>query len=292
MTSLRRTDAPKAPPQASPWDGGLRARVLLALGTWLGRLAFLLGIRRRVALDNLARAFPERSESERRLLAARAYAHLGRTLGELAAARSLGDAELEQLVTFEGFERYQRAAAQGKGVVVAVAHFGNWELLARACARRGVRLTAITRRLGGRVNQWLLRARREGGLRELPDKDASKDALALLRRGETLAVIVDQNMLRKRGIFVDFFGTPACTSPAAAVYALRARAPLVAAFPVRQADGRHRVQVLGPFAPAEGLTGHAAVVSLTQALTRAVEEQVRAHPEHWLWLHRRWKTRP
>ncbi len=268
------------------------SRFGVALGAFLGRVAFALGIRRRVALENLARAFPERNRRELSALARRAYAQLGRSLVEVALAGSLSDAELDELVRFEGWERYQRARARGKGVVVAVAHFGNWELLARACARRGVLLTAITRKLRGRANERLLAARRKGGLRELPDKGSTRAALELLRRGETLAIVVDQNMLPRRGIFVDFFGVPACTTPAAAVLSLRSQAPLIAAFPVRAADGTHRVLVVGPFEAPPGLHGHAAVHALTQAVTRAVEDAVRAHPEQWFWVHRRWKTRP
>jgi KDO2-lipid IV(A) lauroyltransferase len=265
-------------------------RFLLGLGAALGEVAYLLGIRRRVALDNLRRAFPELSGSERRAIARRAYRQLGTSLAEIAAARRLSDAALEDLVRFDGWDRYERARAAGKGVVVAVAHFGNFELLARAVARRGVAITAITRRLRGRANQRLLEARREGGLRELPDKGSTRDALAVLRRGETLAIVVDQNMRPKRGIFVDFFGELACTTPAAAVLSLRTGAPLLAAFPVRSADGTHVVRVEGPFTTK--LHGSAAVHALTQEVTRAVERAVRARPDHWLWLHRRWKTRP
>jgi KDO2-lipid IV(A) lauroyltransferase len=127
-------------------------------------------------------------------------------------------------------------------------------------------------------------------MRELPDKGSTQAALALLRRGETLAIVVDQNMRPRRGIFVDFFGAPACTTPAAAVLSLRAGAPLLAAFPVRQPDGSHVVKMEGPFETS--LTGHAAVHDLTQKVTRAVEDAVRAHPDHWFWVHRRWKTRP
>lgn len=268
------------------------ARLLCWLGAALGRLALLLRVRRRVVLENLARAFPARGAGERLALAREVYTGFGRTLGELLAARSLSDEALGRLVTFDGWERYERAVAPGCGAVVAIAHFGNWELLARACSRRGVRLSVIGRRLRGRWNQWLLRARAEAGTRSLPDRGASADALALLRRGEVLAVAVDQNMLPKRGIFVDFFGTPACTTPAAAVYALRAGVPLLAAFPVRQPDGRHVVKVLGPFEAPPGARGHEAVRALTQAVTAAVEEVVRAHPAQWYWLHRRWKTRP
>jgi KDO2-lipid IV(A) lauroyltransferase len=269
---------------------GPLARLWQALGQGIGVLAFLLGLRRRVALEGLKRAFPSLSPAESRKLARAAYAQLGKSLAELWLVRRLADADLEKMVRFEGWDRYEQARAAGRGVVVAVAHFGNWELLGRACARRGVPLTAITRRLRGRLNRPILAARREGGMRELPDKGSTQDALALLRRGETLAVVVDQNMRPRRGIFVDFFGEAACTTPAAAVLSLRAGAPLIAAFPVRQPDGTHVVQVEGPFTTDR--RGHEAVADLTEKITKAVERAVRAHPDHWFWVHRRWKTRP
>ena len=162
----------------------------------------------------------------------------------------------------------------------------------RACGRRGVKLTVLRRDLKGAVEQRLFAGRRKAGVGELLDKGVAGDAVALLRRGETLALAVDQNMQLKKGVFVEFFGEPACTTPAPAVLSLRTGAPLIAAFPIREPGGTHRVLVLGPFAPAEGLKGHAAVVSLTQAYTAAVERVVREHPDHWYWLHRRWKTRP
>jgi len=271
---------------------GRWARFLLALGQALGSAAWAVGLRRRVALEGLRRAFPERTEQQREVTGRAAYRQLGRSLAEVALARSARDEDLEDLVRFDGWDVYESARAQGHGVVVAVAHFGNWELLARACARRGVPLTAITRALRGRLNQQILAARHEGGLRELPDKGSTGAALRLLRRGETLAVVVDQNMRPSRGIFVDFFGEPACTTPAAAVLALRARAPLLAAFPVRGPDGTHLVRVEGPFAAPPGARGRSAVQALTQEVTRAVERAVREHPDHWFWVHRRWKTRP
>jgi len=266
--------------------------LLPLLGAWFGRLAFRLGVRRRVALEGLARAFPELDAPARSRLALSAYQGFGRSLGELWRVRRLSDAELERIVSFDGFDRYEKAAAPGKGVVVAVGHFGNWELLMRACARRGVKLTVLRRDLRDYFSRRLFAARRKAGVGELLDKGVAGDAVALLRRGGTLALAVDQNMQARRGIFVDFFGTPACTTPAPAVLSLRTGAPLIAAFPIRQADGTHRVLVEGPFAAPPGARGHAAVVALTQEVTRAVERAVRAHPDHWYWLHRRWKTRP
>ena len=260
----------------------------IRLGVALGALAFALRIRRRVTLENLARAFPETSAAELRALARAAYVQLGRSLGEILAMRGMSDAQLEQLVRFDGWERYE--AVRARGVVCAVGHFGNFELLARAVARRGVSLSIIVRSLQGGFNDWLFGSRIKTGVKHLPDKGSSSAAVALLRRGEVLAIAIDQNMMPKRGIFVPFFGVPACTTPAAAVYAQRADAALIAAFPVRQPDGTHVVKVLGPFETAQ--KGHSAVEDLTAQLTRAVEDQVRQHPDHWFWLHRRWKTRP
>ncbi len=262
--------------------------LFLRLGDWIGTLAWLLRIRRAVALDGLRRAFPALSEGERRRLGKASYRQLGRSLAEILVPYS--EAELERQVRFEGWDIYEAALAQGRGVVCAVAHFGNFELLARTVGRRGVRLSIIVRNLNDAFGRWLFSRRSQSGVRNLPDRGSSKEALALLRRGEVLAIAVDQNMRPSRGIFVQFFGSPACTTPAVAVFALRAGAPAIAAFPLRQPDGSHVVKVRGPFST--GLSGHAAVEDLTQQITRAVEEEVRARPDHWFWVHRRWKTRP
>jgi len=265
---------------------------LLGLGAAFGRLVYFLGIRRRVALEGLARAFPELTAAERRRLARDCYAHLGRGLVEILLTRRMPHDALDDFVSFEGYERWQSANALGKGVVVAMAHFGNWELLGRACARRGIRFAVIVRNLRGRFNRAVTSWREEIGMGLLADRGSTMDALRRLRSGETLAVIVDQNMRRSRGIFVPFFGTLACTTPAAAVFSMRTGAPLLAVFPVRQPDGTHRIYWEGPFSPPKGVNGHDAIVALTEEITRALERTVRAHPEQWYWVHRRWKTRP
>jgi Kdo2-lipid IVA lauroyltransferase/acyltransferase len=269
-----------------------RTRLLLALGQAIGSIAFRLGLRRRVALDGLRRAFPERTEAERRAIAHAAYRQLGRGLGELIAWRNLSDAELRRAVEFVDWDRYEAARAGRRGVIMAVTHFGNWELAARAAVRQGMVLTTITRTLRGPLNERLLAYRRNRGMRELPDKGASSAALAVLRRGESLGVVVDQNMLPSRGIFVDFFGTAACTTPAPAILALRTGAPVLLVCDLRAPDGTHRIRFDGPFSVPPGPTAHSRIVALTQDLTHAVEKIVREHPEYWFWVHRRWKTRP
>ena len=261
-------------------------RVLPRLGEWLGAAAWALHIRRSVALDGLRRAFPQLSEAERKKIGRASYLQLGRSLAELL----LPAEETERSVRFGGMDLYEAALAQGRGVVFAVGHFGNFELLARAAVRQGMKVSVIVRNLADAFGRWLVTRRGQSGVHQLSDRGSTRDALAVLRRGEVLGIVIDQNMRKSRGIFVDFFGEQACTTPAAAVFSLRSGAPIVALFPVRQPDGTHFVHMRGPFTT--GLTGQAAVHDLTQQLTRALEEEVRAHPDHWFWVHRRWKTRP
>ncbi len=264
----------------------------LALGRGLGRLAWLLRIRRRVTLGNLALAFPDKPAAERRRIAAAAYRNVGAGLADFVGGGRLPPDALDRLFILDGFELFERLFAEGRGVVVASAHLGSWELLAAACARRGIPLNLVTRSLRGGANHELVAARARSGLREIPARGALAAGVRALRRGEVVVNLLDQNMLPKRGIFVDFFGVPACTTPAASIMARRTGAPAIVAVAVGEPDGRFRLKVQGPFAvPLDGDPA-VAVRAHTQALCSALEAQIRAHPEQWLWLHRRWKTRP
>src|SRR6267143_871525 len=251
--------------------------MLPRMGEWLGALVWALGIRRSVALDGLRRAFPALNDSERRRIGRASYLQLGRSLVEILLPPK--GAELESAVGFEGWDLYEAALARGRGVVFAVAHFGNFELIARAAVRRGMKLSLIVRALGDALGRRLVAGRLRSGIRLLPDRGSTGAAMAVLRRGEVLAIPVDQNMRPSRGIFVDFFGEKACTTPAPAVFALRCGAPILTAIPVRRPDGTHLVGMRGPFTTAH--TGHG-----------AIEDEVRAHPDHWFWVHRRRQTRP
>jgi Kdo2-lipid IVA lauroyltransferase/acyltransferase len=261
----------------------------LWIGRSLGSLAYALGIRRRVTLDNLALALPEVPAIDRRRIARGAYRNAGAGILDFVGTKPR---ELERLLIFDGFELFERLFAEKKGVVVASAHLGSWELLAAAAAMRGVPLNLVTRTLRGGANEELVAARARSGLREIPARGALREGVKRLRRGEVVVNLLDQNMLPKRGIFVDFFGVPACTTPAASLMARRTGAPTILAVALNEPDGRVRLHVEGPFEMPQ--TGKAAqdVRAHTQALVLAIEKQIRARPEQWLWLHRRWKTRP
>ena len=245
-----------------------------------------------MALDNLARAFPEKSAGERRRIARAAYRNAGAGVLGLLAVPRLSAAELDRLVEYQGFELVDRLLAEGHGLVVASAHLGSWEVLAAAYARKGIPVSLVTRDLRGRANEALIAARAESGLREISPQGALREGVAALKRGGMVVNLIDQNMLPKRGVFVDFFGTPASTTPAAALMARRAKAPVVVILAVNQADGRIRACVEGPFPVPRGGRVADDVRAHTQVLSDVVERYVRKYPEQWFWVHRRWKTRP
>ncbi len=258
----------------------------------LGSLAHGLGIRRRVVDANLALAFPDKAPAERAAIAAASYRHAGRSVLELFSAPRLTPAKVDALLEYRGFDIFERLFAEGRGVVVASAHLGAWELLAAACGRRGIPMNLVTRSLSGRTNAALQRARSRSGITEIAPRGALAAGAAALRRGEVVVNLVDQNMLPKRGVFVRFFGEWACTTPAASLMAMRTGAPVLVAVAVNLPDGRTRLCVEGPFEiPSQG--GAAARARAhTQQLVAVVERYIRAEPTQWFWLHRRWKTRP
>ena len=268
----------------------LPIRAVDAIARAVAAIAYGLGIRRRVTLDNLARAFPERTEEERRAIARAAYANMARVVVD--ALRTLGapPAQLLAEVQVDDFGPVERALAASKGLVVATAHLGSWELFGAAMAQR-VPLHAVVRPLKGGLNARLVEARERSGLKLIAARGALSGMVAALRSNQVVAMLVDQAIGGKHTLFVPFFGRPVAMTPALSMAALRTGAPTLLVVALRE-DGRLRFRVEGPFeVPHTGdrqrdLWTHAARV------TAALEEVVREAPEQWLWLHRRWKLAP
>jgi len=268
-------------------------RALLALGAGLGFLARTLGIRKAIVRANLARAFPELDEARREDILRRFYGHLGLLIVEFLRAPYLHPAKAEELVEVEGWERFEAAFAEGKGAIIATAHFGNFELLGSFFARKGQPITAITKKLARNfLNAFWLDQRERAGLREVPDSGSIRAILAVLRAKEILAIMIDQNMIPRRAVFAPYFGHLAATTPGPAVFAERTDAPVFLVLMHRRPGGRHRVVIEGPI-PFERTGDRAAdVLAFTARLNAELERHVRAAPELWYWVHRRWKTRP
>jgi KDO2-lipid IV(A) lauroyltransferase len=270
-------------------------RLLYAAGAALAWFAWTLRIRRRVALDNLRLAFPDRSEAERRTIARAAYARLGRMIPEFLLLHRATREEIERIFVYEGWERFEAARARGRGVIACTAHFGNFEVLAAAHNLRGVPITMISRKMGeSGANDLWRRARQRAGVEDLVVRRGETlwAARAALGRGRVLGYVIDQNQPRRRAIFPTFFGVPAATSPMPAILSRRTGAAVIFILAVPIPDGRHRVIIEGPLEVPD--TGHRErdVLAFMQDLNDRLERWVRAHPEQWYWVHRRWKTRP
>lgn len=264
------------------------ARALLRL---LAGAAYALGIRRRVALDNLRLAFPDKTEAERRALARANYRHLAECAADFLRSPSLSDEELLEMVEPGDWEKVAPLARERRGFIACTAHFGNFELLGVYGARRGVPLTALTRPLKGTANEKWVGTRARAGIKEI--HAGMRSLVDAVRAGEALVLLIDQNMLRRHAVFVPFFGTLAATTPAPAVVAERTGAPLVLAYLLRLPGGRYRLVVEGPFAfERRSDDRRKDILDFTAELNERFERHVRRHPEQWFWIHRRWKTRP
>ena len=264
------------------------------MGRRLGDLGYLLTPgRRKTALTNIARAFPDLAPAARRRICRRSYQHLGLMVTELSAllARPLEDTLRK--IRIDGLEHLRTTVDQHGGALLLTAHLGNWELLPVACQLTGYRLSVVLRPLDAPWLDRLATRMRERSVVDLIDKRAAlRPVLRALASGAMVGILLDQNAARREGVFVPFFGRPASTSKSMAVLALRTGAPIVPAFIRREDSGRHRVVVGPPLPrPASGDV-EAAVVALTARCTEAIEAAIRATPEQWLWIHDRWRTRP
>jgi KDO2-lipid IV(A) lauroyltransferase len=257
----------------------------------VGRLAYQLGIRRSVTLDNLGHAFPELSQVERDRIAVGAYRNMAVSVLEALYSNRVRRDELEGLLTLENWSKVEAALAEGRGLLVATAHFGSWELLGELLARRGIRLRAVVRPLKGALNARLMRNRVASGMGLIPPRGAIRETLRALKRGEVVSYLIDQGLASKSALHVPFFGRPAATTPALALAAVRTGAPVLVVMAAREGE-RLRVMVEGPFRAAPGTDVDASLMALTGQVTAAVEALIRRYPEQWLWLHRRWKYGP
>ena len=277
--------------------GALPLAVALRLGAWLGEVFYLFDRRdRRIALFNLNIAFPEKTVADHHRILRASCRNLGRVAAEFCHLQRLDAAKLSQLVSFADPVMWEHAIerARQQGAVILTAHFGNWELLAYAHGLLGHPVTLVHRAMRNAIfDQAITAVRTTAGTRAIKKQAAAKEALRTLKQHGILAIPADQNQVFSYGVFVDFFGLPACTTPGPARLAMLTGAPLYPVFLVREEESdRHRIEILPEVEVVTTGDREADILVNTQRCTAVIEGMIRRYPEQWIWFHKRWKTRP
>lgn len=271
----------------------LPRRVLLASGAAAGALAGRLdGRHTRVARENLGAAFPDAPPAERERILRACWRHFGRITMDALAFPRLTPEDVGRILVPDGEENIREAFAAGKGVLVFSAHFGHWEAGAILMGQMGLPFAVITRPLDNPILERLLeRLRRGSGNAVIHKRRAVRETLRALAAGSGVAILIDQDA-RDDGVFVPYFGRDASTTPTLALLALRTGAPVLPVFARVASNGRIVVRAEPPFVAVPTEDRNEDVRRFTARCTGIVENWVRRYPEQWLWMHRRWKTRP
>jgi KDO2-lipid IV(A) lauroyltransferase len=277
--------------------GRLPAPAAYWVGRSFGKLAYrLAGDLRRTGAINLRLAFPEKTNEERAALLRECFESLGRELGLFSQMATRSREELKQLIETQGWERLEQARAEhGDRLIYYTGHLGGWEMTSVGISLLGYPFTFLVRRLDNPLIEQLVdEVRTKFGNKTIDKLAAARSMLKLLRSGEqALGLLPDLNTLDDEAIFVDFFGVPAATTFVIAKLAVRTNTPLVGFFaPWSEEKGKYLLIVEPPI-PAE-CTGdeEADVRRVTIEITRRLENRIMQFPGQWLWIHKRWKTRP
>src|SRR5437870_3872566 len=272
-----------------PLPAGLR------LGPALGRLAYWFSSRlRRTGERNLQLAFPDLSEQRRDDLLRGCFRNFGRLLAVFSHFSTRDLEKLKRFIVCEGLERIEAARANGMGVILFTGHLGAWELTSFALSIFGQPLSFLVRRIDNpKIEALVDRARTRRGNRTIDKRAAAREMLQTLQAGKPLGILVDLNTNEREGIFVDFFGIPASTTFTLARLAARTGAQVLPIFaPWDEKQRRFLVKIDEPLSVPRTGDEMRDVRELTQKFTSVVEKYVRTYPDQWLWIHRRWKTRP
>jgi KDO2-lipid IV(A) lauroyltransferase len=271
-----------------------------AAGAAIGSLAWhLLGRLRRVGLRNLSLAFPEKSLAERTRILRTLFRTLGWQLAEFCRIPRATKHDAERFFRYEGLDHYLAARAQGRGVLVLTGHLGAWELSSFYHSLMGYPMGMVIRRLDNPlVDAFVNRIRCLHGNRVLHKDDFARGLLQAMRNGETVGILMDTNMTPPQGVFVPFFGLPACTASGLARVAAHSNAAVLPGFMLWEPtlSSTEPARYVLRFGPELTLActndPQADALANTALFTQVLESYIRQYPEQWLWVHRRWKTRP
>jgi KDO2-lipid IV(A) lauroyltransferase len=261
--------------------------------TIVALLCFQLFSRHRlIALYNLKISFPEKDITETIAIAKRVYRNIALVGAELFDIPTLTADNISDILEVEGLENCGQALEQGRGILLFSAHFGNWELSAAALSFLLQPLVVVYRPLDNAVlDDMILQLRSATGNTLLPKERAMRQMLRYLQKNRIVGILIDQNMARQEGVFVEYFSHVACTSDATAQLALRTKAAVIPSFALRIPGGKYRLLIGKAMETIDTGDWDADVLANTQNYTKAVEAMVRQYPDQWLWVHHRWKTK-
>jgi len=264
------------------------ARTLAWLGFHLARR------QQRSGLQNLRMAFPDLSDAERKRILRGCFRNIARLLVEFTHFPELNKNNISQFVLHDGLENYLEGMRRGQGVIFMTAHFGAWELSSFAHAIYGFPLKFLVRPIDNtRVESLISRYRTLSGNVPIQRRSAARDVLKALRQKEAVGILFDQNTTRSEGVFAEFFGIPAATTPSIALFALRTGAAVVPGFLIWDEElQKHRLRLDPPLKLINTGDIEHDVLENTKLFNKTLESYIRKYPDQWLWIHRRWKTRP
>ena len=243
---------------------------------------------------NLRIAMPDLSASDRMRIRRGVFANLGRLLGEVSQFPRLRPENISRVVVYEGLDNFTAAQAAGRGVLLLTGHIGAWELSVFSHSIYGHPMSFLARRIDNPLVERLAeRYRSRYGNRSIDKRGSVREVLRTLKLGGVVGVLADLNATREEGVFVDFFGLPACTTAGLATLALRTGAVVLPGYLIWDEEARvHRLHFEPPIETINTGNQKADTIENTARYTKALETIIRRHPDQWLWIHRRWRTRP
>ncbi len=275
--------------------GVMPRRLSRTVGAGVGALACrLLGRLREVGLINLALAFPEKPDAEREQILRTLYRNLGWLLAEFCQMPGYTPENTRSFARYEGLEHYIAARDRGNGVLILTGHLGAWELSSYYHSLMGHPMSMVIRRLDNpQVDALVNRIRCLHGNRVLHKDDFARGLLGAMRQGETVGILMDTNMTPPQGEFVPFFGRLACTASGMARLALKTGATVLPGFMLwEEAEQKYVLHFGEPIDLVSTGNDEQDVLENTARFTAVIEAWIRRYPDQWLWVHRRWKTRP
>ena len=274
-----------------------RASVAMCMAT--AQLTFwVLGDRLRSGIRNLEIAFPEMTADERTRILRSSIESIGRTVAEFANFDPPTAEASRETIHFDfesdEFQAYKKAKSEGRGVLMPTAHIGNWEVLLSGFAQQCEPIYFMARELDNPlIDKMFAEKRAKFGSRQFYKSDSAKAVLKALKSGESIGVLPDTNTDLREGVFVPFFGVPACTTAGVARLAIHTNALIFPMFAIwDEGENRYVVYNGKPIEPSNTGDRERDVIVTTAAYTAEIEKIIRRFPEQWLWIHRRWKTRP